>query len=212
MATRAFNDLIDLLETRPETVSEYLLEQKRLKSSEPQVYKAMAKRGIIELDENGEPKEWKMGNIHAYWSELKKLMKKEYGVDWKSPADRNPHTRYDWSRMQILKLWKYLIVVKCIRSYFAQRKCLSKSDIIYLWTWGSLKGSCGRRQINYGVISVRRIINMSCWGWFFWNMFQTRSRRGIRRRLMAIMIPKIGIGIWLRMFFGFPKKLVGSIS
>ena len=62
MATRAFNDLIDLLETRPETVSEYLLEQKRLKSSEPQVYKAMAKRGIIELDENGEPKEWKMGN------------------------------------------------------------------------------------------------------------------------------------------------------
>ena len=95
MATRAFNDLIDLLETRPETVSEYLLEQKRLKSLEPQVYKAMAKRGIIELDENGEPKEWKMGNIHAYWSELKKLMKKEYGVDWKSPADRNPHTRYD---------------------------------------------------------------------------------------------------------------------
>ena len=95
MATRAFNDLIDLLETRPETVSEYLLEQKRLKSLEPQVYKAMAKRGIIELDENGEPKEWKMGNIHAYWSELKKLMKKEYDVDWKSPADRNPHTRYD---------------------------------------------------------------------------------------------------------------------
>lgn len=95
MATRAFNDLIDLLETCPETVSEYLLEQKRLKSLEPQVYKAMAKRGIIELDENGEPKEWKMGNIHAYWSELKKLMKKEYGVDWKSPADRNPHTRYD---------------------------------------------------------------------------------------------------------------------
>ena len=72
MATHAFNDLIDLLD-----------------------YKAMAKRGIIELDENGEPKEWKMGNIHAYWSELKKLMKKEYGVDWKSPADRNPHTRYD---------------------------------------------------------------------------------------------------------------------
>ena len=95
MATRAFNDLIDLLETRPETVSEYLLEQKRLKSLEPQVYKAMAKRGIIELDENGETKEWKMGNIHVYWSELKKLMKKEYGVDWKSPADRNPHTRYD---------------------------------------------------------------------------------------------------------------------
>ena len=95
MATHAFNDLIDLLETRPETVSEYLLEQKRLKSLEPQVYKAMAKRRIIELNENGEPKEWKMGNIHAYWSELKKLMKKEYDVDWKSPADRNPHTRYD---------------------------------------------------------------------------------------------------------------------
>lgn len=95
MATRAFNDLIDLLEAHPETVGEYLLEQKRLKSLESQVYKAMAKRGIIELDENGEPKEWKMGNIHAYWSELKKLMKKEYGVDWKSPADRNPHTRYD---------------------------------------------------------------------------------------------------------------------
>ena len=89
MATRAFNDLIDLLEAHPETVSEYLLEQKRLKSLESQVYKAMAKRGIIELDENGEPKEWKMGNIHAYWSELKKLMKKEYDVDWKSPADRN---------------------------------------------------------------------------------------------------------------------------
>ena len=95
MAEHAFNDLIDMLETHPDTVNEYLLEQERLKSLKPKAYKAMAKRGIIELDETGEPKEWKMGNIHVYWSELKKLMKKEYGVDWRSPADRNSHIRYD---------------------------------------------------------------------------------------------------------------------
>ena len=95
MAASTFNELIELLESYPDTVSNYLLEQKMLKSLEPKVYKAMAKKGLIELDENGEPKEWRRGTINAYWLEQKRLMKKEYGVDWKSPADRNTHTRYD---------------------------------------------------------------------------------------------------------------------
>ena len=95
MAASTFNELIELLESYPDTVSNYLLEQKMLKSLEPKVYKAMAKKGLIELDENGGPKEWRRGTINAYWLEQKRLMKKEYGVDWKSPADRNPHTRYD---------------------------------------------------------------------------------------------------------------------
>lgn len=90
-----FDEFINLLEACPKSISDYLLEQERLKSLESKAYRAMARRGVIELDENGEPREWKLGNIHAYWSEMKKLMRKEYGVDWKSPADRNPHTRYD---------------------------------------------------------------------------------------------------------------------
>ncbi|MDO4780941.1 MAG: hypothetical protein Q4A34_00910 [Candidatus Saccharibacteria bacterium] len=95
MTTHALNDLIDLLEAYPEAVSDYLLEQERLKSLKPKVYRAMAKRGVIELDENGEPKGWRRGTVHVYWSELKKLMKKEYGIDWESPADKNPQIRYD---------------------------------------------------------------------------------------------------------------------
>lgn len=90
-----FDEFINLLEACPKSISDYLLEQERLKSLESKAYRAMARRGVIELDENGKPREWKLGNIHAYWSEMKKLMRKEYGVDWKSPADRNPHTRYD---------------------------------------------------------------------------------------------------------------------
>ena len=61
MAASTFNELIELLESYPDTVSNYLLEQKMLKSLEPKVYKAMAKKGLIELDENGEPKEWRRG-------------------------------------------------------------------------------------------------------------------------------------------------------
>lgn len=90
-----FDEFISLLEAYPKTVSDYLLEQERLKLLEPKAYKAMARKGVIELDENGEPKDWRRGVVHVYWSELKRLMKEEYGVEWKSPAEKNPQIRYD---------------------------------------------------------------------------------------------------------------------
>jgi len=30
-----------------------------------------------------------------YWAAKKELLKKEYGIDWKSPAEMNPYALFD---------------------------------------------------------------------------------------------------------------------
>ena len=35
------------------------------------------------------------GACHLHWKTKKEVYKKYYGIDWKSPAELNPHTRYD---------------------------------------------------------------------------------------------------------------------
>lgn len=36
-----------------------------------------------------------MGYCHYFWSEKKKLLKKRYGIKWRSPSDLNPSIHYD---------------------------------------------------------------------------------------------------------------------
>ena len=51
-----------------------------------------------ELDEKifariGKPKG--MGYCHRYWSVKKEILKKDYGIEWSSPANLNPHVYFD---------------------------------------------------------------------------------------------------------------------
>ena len=36
-----------------------------------------------------------LGYCHTFWNEQKRILKDRYGIDWKTPADRNPDIRYD---------------------------------------------------------------------------------------------------------------------
>ena len=36
-----------------------------------------------------------IGYCHLYWGEEKTLLRDEYGIEWKSPAELNPHVLYD---------------------------------------------------------------------------------------------------------------------
>ena len=35
------------------------------------------------------------GGCHLYWVYKKRILKEDYDIDWKSPAELNPHTMYD---------------------------------------------------------------------------------------------------------------------
>lgn len=36
-----------------------------------------------------------MGYCHQYWAEKKRILRQEYGIDWRSPAEMNPGTMFD---------------------------------------------------------------------------------------------------------------------
>jgi hypothetical protein len=36
-----------------------------------------------------------MGSCHAFWSELRDILKEEYDIEWRSPSELNPNTMYD---------------------------------------------------------------------------------------------------------------------
>jgi hypothetical protein len=36
-----------------------------------------------------------MGSCHAFWSELREILKDEYDIEWRSPSELNPNTMYD---------------------------------------------------------------------------------------------------------------------
>ena len=38
---------------------------------------------------------YRIGYCHIYWKAKKELLKNEYGIDWKSPSEMNPRTRFD---------------------------------------------------------------------------------------------------------------------
>lgn len=36
-----------------------------------------------------------LGFCHGYWKRKKQLLKEIYNIDWKSPAELNPHIKFD---------------------------------------------------------------------------------------------------------------------
>ena len=36
-----------------------------------------------------------LGFCHLYWKTKKRILKEKYNIDWKSPAELNPHILYD---------------------------------------------------------------------------------------------------------------------
>ena len=40
-------------------------------------------------------KKGQRGYCHAFWSAKYRILREKYGIEWKSPADLNPTTRYD---------------------------------------------------------------------------------------------------------------------
>jgi len=41
------------------------------------------------------PENWMMGVCHSIWELKKNILRYEFHIDWKSPAERNPHIIYD---------------------------------------------------------------------------------------------------------------------
>ena len=36
-----------------------------------------------------------VGSCNAYWGELQTILKEEYEIEWRNPAELNPNTKYD---------------------------------------------------------------------------------------------------------------------
>ncbi len=36
-----------------------------------------------------------MGYCHAYWAEKKRILRRKYGIEWRTPAEMNPGTKFD---------------------------------------------------------------------------------------------------------------------
>ena len=36
-----------------------------------------------------------MGYCHAFWGAKKRILKEKYGINWKTPAEMNPHCKFD---------------------------------------------------------------------------------------------------------------------
>ncbi len=54
------------------------------------IEKELEKEIIAEIGKGGY-----MGYCHLYWGAKKRILKEKYGIEWKSPAERNPHVCYD---------------------------------------------------------------------------------------------------------------------
>ncbi len=51
---------------------------------------------VAQILEREFPREqYKRGICHAIWARKKQLLWELYGIDWKSPAELNPTTRFD---------------------------------------------------------------------------------------------------------------------
>ncbi len=40
-------------------------------------------------------KKGERGYCHVYWGAKQRILREKYGIEWKSPSDLNPTTRYD---------------------------------------------------------------------------------------------------------------------
>ena len=55
-----------------------------------EIEKAVEAKIIAEIGEGGY-----LGYCHSYWAAKKRILKEEYGIDWKSPSELNPGVLFD---------------------------------------------------------------------------------------------------------------------
>jgi hypothetical protein len=64
------------------------------KEDDPKL-KKMFEQAKEEADKNLSNHPRGLGFCHTYWSELKRILKEKYGIDWKSPEEMNPGVIFD---------------------------------------------------------------------------------------------------------------------
>ena len=67
-----------------------LPEQKELYESVRDKVESQARRKVLGLCGR-----YHMGACHAIWSEMRRIYRDEYGIEWQSPAQLNPRVRFD---------------------------------------------------------------------------------------------------------------------
>lgn len=61
---------------------------------DPQLADIFAKaEKIVEAELKGKPRG--IGFCHQYWATKQRVLKEEFGVDWKSPSEMNPDILFD---------------------------------------------------------------------------------------------------------------------
>ncbi|NJD37696.1 MAG: proteinase inhibitor I4 serpin [Geobacter sp.] len=43
----------------------------------------------------GDPRKGSMGFVHTIWSTKQRILKQKYNIDWRTPAELNPHVMFD---------------------------------------------------------------------------------------------------------------------
>nr|MDO8115629.1 hypothetical protein [Candidatus Sigynarchaeota archaeon] len=57
--------------------------------------KAAEKEASRLLKRSKRIKEGQLGYCHAFWGAKKRILREKYGIEWKSPAELNPYTKFD---------------------------------------------------------------------------------------------------------------------
>ena len=73
---------------------ERILQNYNPQENDPKIKELIRKAGK-EARKNLIFKRKTLGYCHLFWGEQKRILKDKYGIDWKSPTDRNPDIRYD---------------------------------------------------------------------------------------------------------------------
>lgn len=79
--------LVDKKEDNSDEVKKYL------KEIEPEVDEMLIKQGLLKIE--NDKKIPVFGSIQVRWKIEKQLLKERYNIDWLTPAERNPHIKYD---------------------------------------------------------------------------------------------------------------------
>ena len=56
----------------------------------PEIEEEVEKKVVKKIGEGGY-----LGYCHSYWAEKKRILKEDYGIDWKTPGELNPEVLFD---------------------------------------------------------------------------------------------------------------------
>lgn len=60
---------------------------------EPEIDAALMEQGLLTIKDGD--KQYALGACHSVWGMQKRILRERYGIDWKTPAERNPHITFD---------------------------------------------------------------------------------------------------------------------